>query len=231
MARCLSIESSSISTGDSKSRFCGLNIRPVRNKFEAVDLGLPSGTLWATCNVGAYTPEQYGDYFAWGETEPKEEYNWGTYKWCMGTYNTLTKYSTLSSYGYNGFTDGLTELLPEDDAATANWGEDWQMPSIDQMFELLQNTTTVWTTLNCVNGLLCTASNGNSIFLPAAGLMSGTTFYNDNSSHGYYWSRMRPSEGSYSEQSYSMTIYSDGIIPTHAYARTNGMTIRPVKKQ
>ena len=91
-------------------------------EHEWVDLGLPSGTLWATCNVGASKPEEYGDYFAWGETEPKDEYCWSTYLHCKGDYNSLTKYCHQYDYGYNGFTDNLTELEPADDAATANWG-------------------------------------------------------------------------------------------------------------
>ena len=73
------------------------------DEHEWVDLGLSSGMLWATCNVGANAPEDYGNYFAWGETEPKEDYTWETYKWCNGTYNTQTKYCTNSSYGNNGF--------------------------------------------------------------------------------------------------------------------------------
>ena len=85
-----------------------------------VDLGLPSGTLWATCNVGADTPEGYGDYFAWGETQPKDVYNWSNYQYCNGSHDQLTKYCNNSSYGYNGFTDNLTTLQPGDDAATAN---------------------------------------------------------------------------------------------------------------
>ena len=102
------------------------------NGHEYVDLGLPSGTLWATCNVGAETPEGYGDYFAWGETELKTTYNLSTYKYTNGSYDQLTKYCSNSSYGYNGFTDTLTVLLPEDDAATANWGDGWCMPTADQ---------------------------------------------------------------------------------------------------
>ena len=91
--------------------------------YAYVDLGLPSGLLWATCNVGADNPEDYGDYFAWGETQPKDVvYYWSTYPYCNGSYNTLTKYCNNSNYGYNGFTDDLTILLPEDDAATANSG-------------------------------------------------------------------------------------------------------------
>jgi len=105
------------------------------NGHEYVDLGLPSGTLWATCNVGATTPEGYGDYFAWGETTPKETYNWMTYKWGSGNesdgwlYRELTKYCSDSTYGLYGFHDNLTELLPEDDAATANWGNGWRTPT------------------------------------------------------------------------------------------------------
>ena len=99
---------------------------------EYVDLGLPSGLLWATCNVGADAPEDYGDYIAWGETTPKTTYNWSTYQYCMGSYNTLTKYCNKTSFGYNGFTDNLTTLLPEDDAATANWGSGWRMPTEEE---------------------------------------------------------------------------------------------------
>lgn len=97
------------------------------DEHEYIDLGLPSGTLWATMNIGASSPEDYGDYFAWGETAPKDVYDWSTYKWCNGSSNTLTKYCFNSSYGNNGFVDNLTELDPEDDAATVNWGQDWRM--------------------------------------------------------------------------------------------------------
>ena len=145
--------------------------------YDYVDLGLPSGLLWATCNVGADNPEDYGDYFAWGETQPKDTYNWSTYQYCNGSYNTLTKYCTNSSYGYNGFTDNLTTLLPEDDAATANWGSDWRMPTKEEWQELYNNTTHTWTTQNGVNGRLFTASNGNSLFLPAAGYRGGSSLY------------------------------------------------------
>jgi hypothetical protein len=153
-----------------------------------VDLGLPSGLLWATCNVGADTPEGYGDYFAWGETQPKDNYKWSTYKYCNGDYLYMTKYCTQSGFGYNGFTDNLTTLLPEDDAATVNWGNGWRMPTQAEWQELYSNTTWTWTTQNGVNGRLFTASNGNSIFLPAAGSRDGTTIYYAGSI-GNYWSR------------------------------------------
>ena len=151
-----------------------------------VDLGLPSGLLWATCNVGATAPEGYGDYFAWGETQPKDYYGWTTYQHCMGGNNSLTKYCNNSEYGYNGFTDNLTTLKPSDDAATANWGAGWRMPTDAEFQELYNNTTVTWTTQNGVNGRLFTASNGNSLFLPAAG-DRGYSSLNDAGSLGNYW--------------------------------------------
>ena len=153
---------------------------------EYVDLGLPSGTLWAICNVGASTPEEYGDYFAWGEIQPKSVYDWNTYLYCNGSSHTLTKYCNNSSYGYNGYTDTLAVLLPEDDAATVYWGNDWRMPTQAEWQELLNNTTHIWTTQNGVYGRLFTATNGNSLFLPTAGYLIGTSHYNEV--YGYYWS-------------------------------------------
>lgn len=159
----------------------------VYNGHEYVDLGLPSGTLWATCNVGATTPEGYGDYYAWGETRTKSTYDWSTYKYANGDYDQLTKYCSNSSYGYNGFTDNLTVLQSSDDAATANWGNGWCMPTKEQWVELYQNTTHTWTTQNGVNGRLFTANNGNSLFLPAAGYRWDDELYNVGSL-GNYWS-------------------------------------------
>lgn len=152
-----------------------------------VDLGLPSGTLWATCNVGATDPEDYGDYFAWGETTIKETYSWSTYKYCNGSATTLTKYCNNSSYGNEGFTDTLTTLEAGDDAATANWGVGWRMPTREEFEELNNNCTITWTTLNGVNGHLLTGTNGNSIFLPAAGGRHDSSIDNADS-HGDYWS-------------------------------------------
>ena len=133
-----------------------------------IDLGLPSGTMWATCNVGAESPDQYGDYFAWGETTPKDTYNWSTYKYCNGDYNLLTKYCSQSDFGFNSFTDDLKTLQSSDDAATTNWGEGWSTPTYNQWVELLRKCSHSWTTRNGVKGCLFTARNGNSIFLPAA---------------------------------------------------------------
>ena len=154
-----------------------------------VDLGLPSGTLWATCNVGANAPEEYGDYFAWGETQPKDYYDWSTYQYGNGGDEfdpQLTKYCDDPNYGYNGFTDDLSTLLPEDDAATANWGSGWRMATEEEWSELLDNTTNTWTTQNGVNGYLFTAANGNSLFLPAAGDLWGDVIYSVDD-YGGYW--------------------------------------------
>lgn len=155
--------------------------------MESVDLGLPSGTLWATCNVGADTPEGYGDYFAWGETTPKDTYNWLTYQHCNGSFNQLTKYCNNSNLGYNGFVDNLTTLEPIDDAATANWGSGWRMPTQAEWQELYDNTNGTWHTRNGVKGWLLTATNGNSLFLPAAGCRWGDQHLS-NGSYGEYWS-------------------------------------------
>ena len=154
-----------------------------QDDHEWVDLGLPSGTLWATCNVGADNPEDYGDYFAWGETEPKEVYNWSTYKWCNGSYDTLTKYCTSSSFGT---VDNKTELDPEDDAAYVNWSENWRIPTIDQQTELITKCTWKWTTQNGVKGRLVTGPNRNTLFLPAAGNRYDSSLYRAGSQGGYW---------------------------------------------
>jgi hypothetical protein len=191
---------------------------------EWVDLGLPSGTLWATCNVGASSPEEYGDYFAWGETEPKNDYSWSTYKYCKGTEYSMTKYCTRSS---DGSVDNKTELEPSDDAATANWGSGWQMPSYEQCKELINSsyTTTTWTTLNGVNGIKITSkSNGNSIFLPAAGCRYDTSLGSAGSG-GYYWSRMLYTFGS---SGACFLAFDSSNIGTGIYSRYYGRSVRPV---
>ena len=192
---------------------------------EYIDLGLPSGLLWATCNVGANVPDQYGDYFAWGETQPKDVYNWSTYQYCNGDCNQLTKYCSRFGYGYNGFTDNLTILLPEDDAATANWGNEWRMPTKEEWQELYQNTTVTWTQQNGVNGHLFTASNGNSLFLPAAGSRSDSSLYSAGS-YGYYWSSSLDTD--YPYIAWSFDFYSDDY-GMYYYDRDIGSSVRAVR--
>lgn len=153
-----------------------------------VDLGLPSGTLWATCNLGADTPEGYGDYFAWAETAPKTTYSWSTYKYRCGESDIeqLTKYCNSADYGYNGFTDNLTRLEPEDDAATVILGDEWCMPTYDQWMELFENTSRSWTKQKGVKGLLFTAKNGKELFLPAGGGRFDDSLFYFNV-EGLYW--------------------------------------------
>ena len=195
------------------------------SEHEYVDLGLPSGTLWATCNIGASTPEGYGDYFAWGETQPKTEYGWSTYQYCNGSETTLTKYCSNSDYGNNGFTDNLTTLLPEDDAATATWGEDWRMPTKAEWQELYNNTTCTWTTQNGVAGRLFTATNGNSIFLPAAGFRYVSSAY-EAGNNGYYWSSTLDTGMPYNAWyfAFSSGSYDMGYF----YGRSFGRSVRAV---
>ena len=154
--------------------------------YNAVDLALPSGTLWADRNVGADSPEDYGDYFAWGETEPKSTYNLSTYKWCRGSYYTMTKYCTKSS---NGTTDNKTVLDLEDDAAYVNMGTEWRMPTSDELKELHNNCTWIWTTQSGTNGYRVTGPNGKSIFLPAAGCRYNSNLYHA-ASYGSYWTSL-----------------------------------------
>lgn len=193
---------------------------------EWVDLGLPSGTLWATCNVGASSPEDYGDYFAWGETAPKDNYNWSTYKWSNGSYTTMTKYCTSSSYGYNGFVDNKTELDPEDDVAYVNWGPSWRMPTTEQQRELYENCSSVWTTQNGVNGRLFTGPNGNTLFLPAAGNRWDESL-DYAGSIGYYWSRTLVS--STPGGAYGLVFYSGNWSGSDNGARVFGLTVRAVR--
>ena len=182
----------------------------------------------ATCNIGANSPEQYGDYFAWGETLPKNAYDWSNYKWCDGNSNSMTKYCINNSFGTF---DNKTELEPEDDVAYVNWGSSWRMPTNDQLEELRLNCTWLWTEKNGVNGCKVIGPNGASLFLPAAGL------YTDSSlkyvgRDGCYWSlTLAP-----------FYIDGNGPIPTSAntlefdqwslegfsFSRNVGLTVRAV---
>lgn len=198
------------------------------NGYAYVDLGLPSGLLWATCNVGADNPGDYGDYFAWGETQPKGYYDWSTYQYANGTSwedPQLTRYCNYSNYGYNGFTDDLTTLLPEDDAATANWGSGWRMPTKAEWEELLGNTTVTLASQNGVNGRLFSASNGNSLFLPAAGYRYyGDLYYAGGC--GYYWSSSLAT--GYPRNAWLLG-FNSGDYGMGSIVRSDGRSVRPVR--
>ena len=189
---------------------------------EYVDLGLPSGVKWATFNVGATKPEEYGDYFAWGETEPKELYDWSTYKWCDGSYNTLTKYNTDSEYGV---VDNKKILESSDDAATANWGGDWRMPSVDEWNELLSHCSLQWEERNGVSGVaLVSVQNGNSLFLPAAGVYHYNNGLISQNTEGYY----RTNSLDESRGTISLGFSYTGSINWYANDRCFGQPVRPV---
>jgi hypothetical protein len=199
----------------------------VPQRHEYVDLGLPSGTLWATCNVGANAPEVYGDYFAWGETAPKETYDCSTYRYCNGSENTLTKYCNNANYGYNGFTDTLNALEATDDVAIANWGSDWRMPTYEEFVELKNNCTKVWTTLNGVNGNLLTGPNGNSIFLPVAGCYNSSGA-SDVGIIGHYLSSSFRNGSIQDQNPWCFFIAYDGYCTLVGGGRYYGFSVRPV---
>lgn len=201
-------------------------VKVVTTLHEYVDLGLPSGTLWATCNIGASKPEDYGDYFAWGETTAKSYFDWSNYKYCNGSETNLTKYNRNSS---EGFVDNKLELDSEDDAATANWGKKWKMPSIALFDELINSnyTTTTWTTQNSVYGLkVMSKSNTYSIFLPAAGQIFLESPVGGAPS-GQYWScSLNPDN--LSNLPYEL-FFESGKIGIYGCARSNGRSVRPVR--
>lgn len=148
---------------------------------EAIDLGL--SVKWASCNIGALAPEEYGDYFAWGETAPKKLYDWSTYKLCNGTDRSLTKYCYREDFGT---VDNKEVLELEDDAAAVNWGGNWRTPTQEEFVELVEKCAWTWRTENGVYGCAIVAPNGNCIFIPASGMREGDELINDGV-RGCYW--------------------------------------------
>ena len=150
------------------------------NGHEWVDLGLPSGLKWATCNVGAAAPEQTGEFYAWGEITPKATYGWNNYAWSDEYGNEMTKYTKASE----------KELELEDDAARQSMGGGWFTPSHEDWDELHDNCTWSWTEQNGVKGFLVTSTSAKtSIFLPAAGhKLYNEYIYNAEDPYGSYWS-------------------------------------------
>ena len=193
------------------------------NGHEYVDLGLPSGIKWATCNVGATKPEEFGGYYAWGETTEKDDYIWETYKWCNGDRNSLTKYCTDSYYGK---IDNRTQLAPADDVARIKWGGTWRMPTIEEIKELLNECTWQWTSRRGVDGYRVIGPNGKSIFLPAAGYRYGTGVSRRGSS-GYYWSSSLSSD--LSSCACDLGFDSDYLYSYYDH-RCGGHSVRPVSE-
>ena len=186
---------------------------------EAVDLGL--SVKWATCNVGSYTPEGCGEYYAWGETETKSDYSWETYKWCEGTAKTLTKYCTDDEYGK---VDNRIVLTSSDDVATVKWGKKWRIPTKEEIEELIDECMWTMTTQNGMNGFLVVGPSGKSIFLPAAGCRYGTGL-NGRGFDGGYWSATLHEH--YSYDAYCLYFNDVGRWGRNC-RRDYGLTVRPV---
>lgn len=180
-----------------------------------IDLGLPSGTLWALHNVGAIFPEDCGNLYSWGETEPKSNYYWNTYKWCQGSSYTLTKYCTDNYYGT---VDGKTELDPEDDVAYVKWGGSWHMPTYDEMRELVDECDMTYATNNGVKGVQFTGPNGKTMFLPNCKI---------ESNYGYYWVNEICDYYSY-EAKCTIFEHQWSLPSIEEYSRYCGCQVRPV---
>ena len=185
---------------------------------EFVDLGLPSGTLWATYNVGALRPEETGHLLSWGEILPKEVYDWPNYR-----YGDIINDSFVM-YKYHPL-DSLTILEPTDDAATAYWGTEWRMPTREEWDELYLKTEFIWTTLNGVEGRLLTGLNGNSIFLPTTGYRMDNGHY--SLGNGVYWSSNVNTN--YVERGISYHFDSNESHVCETYERNRGQAIRAVR--
>ena len=184
----------------------------------AVDLGL--SVKWATCNVGATSPQDFGDFFAWGEIKPKSTYTWNNYKW--GSSYNLTKYCYHSNWGR---VDNIGILESVDDAATVEWGNEWRIPTSAEMQELINKCNWTWTTLGGINGYEVTSkSNGNSIFLPAAGYYDQSS-HTKSASEGNYWSA---NIGGYNPHGAYSISFKSGSMSTSEYTRYMGCSIRPV---
>ena len=235
----------------STSKYIGIgaiNNAEVWNAFEYVDLGL--SVRWAKCNIGASVPEEYGDYYAWGETEPYYEpgyaqekpqahwkegktagYDWANYQWCNGSMNSLTKYNTDYRDGNNGYYDNKTVLEPEDDIAHVKWGGSWRIPTGNEEYELRSNCTWTWTSVNGIYGYFVTSNiegyRDRSIFLPAAESRDQKTLVDPGNRHsgGYYWGSTTGTYVSYA--AVSIHFYSGSVTGLEAN-RCLGMSVRPV---
>ena len=192
----------------------------------AVELGL--SVMWGTCNVGATRAEEYGEYYAWGETRPKADYSWTSYQWSNGSYNSLTKYCTDADYGD---VDNKTRLELQDDVAHVELGGNWRMPTDEEWTELLTQCSWSWTSINGVSGYKVTSRKpgytDNWIFLPAAGHRHGDNHF-DFGSYGLYWSSSLSERDSY--DAWYVYFYDSHVTRRsyYYYDRYLGRSIRPV---
>ncbi len=194
-----------------------LACKPFINGHEWVDLGLPSGTKWATCNVGASSPSDYGNYFAWGETRPKSNYDWSSCFDCLDNSGNRWDFYKIG---------GNTQISPYSghDTARENWGGTWRIPTNAEFDELLSKCTWTWTSINGKKGYEVTGPNKKSIFLPAAGYKYGTELYSVGEC-GYYWSSTL---SSYDSSSARYLYFVDSGRYTNYYYRRCGFSVRPV---
>ena len=194
-------------------------VKAVQQESDWVDLGIPSGILWATRNLEADSPEGFGYYFAWAETQQKTYYDWDTYRYWNSSTNSVTK--------YNG-SDGLTTLQPNDDAATIHLGNGCRIPTYDDWNELLTHCSPTFITQNGVKGTLFTATNGKSLFLPAAGFhhQDGVYVGGQYDGMGCYWTSSRSTDDP--NKAYLVRFNSEGTA-LRDYLRTFGLSIRPVR--
>lgn len=186
-----------------------------------VDLGLPSGTLWATCNVGATNPQNYGDYFAWGETTPKANYSWTTYAFDNSTNHDGSSFSKYTGSDYS-------VLQPADDAATYNWGSNWRMATSAEWAELVSNTDKEWTTIGGIQGGKFMKKTDHSvyIFLPAGGLRDGTNGNWGLGTNGRYWSSSLKTDEPI--RAFMTSCDNNDDRPYDASYRYYGRSVRPV---
>ncbi|MBP5771813.1 MAG: hypothetical protein J6W75_10745 [Bacteroidaceae bacterium] len=201
---------------------------PESNHPHVIDMG--DAGKWACCNVGASSPIEYGNYYAWGETYTKSYYDTGSYKWSVSGLVYVNKYCNDSYYGT---VDNKTQLELSDDAARANWGGLWRMPTIDELHALNSKCTWTWTTINRVKGYKVTASNGNTLFLPAAGYRYCWELKYEGQ-YGYYWSSSLDS--SHASNGLTLVIYGGSNFTasdhfTSIEDRCDGLSVRPVTEE
>lgn len=192
--------------------------------YEYVDLGL--SVKWATHNVGASKPTDFGWYIAWGETETKDNFLWSTYKFCSayGKYNKYVRTGSGESYGYEGFEDGKDTLEDADDIATVQWGSKWRIPTVEEYYELIENCEITKTTVDGVVGYKAKAKNGNSVFFPLSGETAPDKGPILTGEVGVYWSST-VCEASERACAFGLTLESVGISKHY---RPTGMQVRPV---
>lgn len=200
--------------------------REIDEAHEYVDLGLPSGTLWATMNVGANSPEEFGEFYSFGEVvsnkDGKTLFNWSTYKWCNGRANNLTKYCPVDSLGA---VDGKKLLDLQDDAAYVNWGPHWRMPNYHQLQELVNSCAWSESEMNGVPGFEVKGPNGKTMFLPSSGWYNGKN-HDGVGKGGDYWGANV--SGSDAKNGWGFWFYNGKYGYAIRFPRYFGRAVRPV---